>query len=121
MKDASVSPIVSGAPYSRKRTVPRYIFVAVARITDSSTQTCILGRLSELSRKGCFVDTINPLPVGTPLQIVISRDQGSFATNGRVIYVQDAIGMGVGFHVPAPDQLKILDGWLANRPPSEKL
>jgi hypothetical protein len=108
-----VSPPDLGAPYSIQRTVPRYTFVAVAEI-QSMTQTCVMGKISEISRKGCYVDTLSPLPVGTSLNVVISRDEGSFATAGNVIYAHKA-GMGVGFLDPTEDQLKMLDAWLAER------
>jgi hypothetical protein len=107
-----------GSTYTSPRTVPRYSFVAVADVTDHATQTCLHGRISELSRKGCYVDTLNPLPLGTQLKVVISRDQGTFASTGKVIYVQATFGMGVAFVDPPADQLKILDSWLANRPPA---
>jgi hypothetical protein len=121
MEDSSISTSGAGASFRPARTVPRYTFVAVAEITDATSQTCVVGRIAELSRKGCFVDTMNPLPLGTALKMVISRDQGTFATNGKVIYVQEAIGMGVAFIDPAPEKLKILDSWLADRPSGDLL
>jgi PilZ domain len=101
------------------RTVPRYTFVAVAEIVEIESKVCIVGRVSEISRKGCYVDTLNPLPLGTSLSVVISRDQGNFATRGKVIYVHEGIGMGVAFLDLSHDQLKILDGWLAELPVPE--
>ena len=114
MEDSSVSRASVAAPYSTPRTVPRYTFVAVAELTDTASQTCVVGKIAELSRKGCFVDTVNPLPLGTLLKLVVSRDQGTFATNGKVIYVRESIGMGVAFVDPSPEKLKILDVWLSN-------
>jgi hypothetical protein len=112
--DSSVSPSSVATQYSSARTVPRYTFVAVAEVTDTASQTCVVGKIAELSRKGCFVDTLNPPPVGTPLKLVISRDQATFATNGKVIYVREGSGMGVAFVDPAPEKLKVLDAWLAD-------
>jgi hypothetical protein len=43
----------------------------------------------------------------------VVRDQGTFSTKGKVIYAQDAMGMGVAFLDIAEDQLKTLDAWLA--------
>jgi hypothetical protein len=80
-----------------------------------------MGRINEISRKGCYVDTLNPFPVGTVLNIVISRDQGSFATKGNVIYAHQGIGMGVAFLDPTDEQFKILDSWLAERPVTDTL
>jgi len=82
---------------------------------QTATQTCIVGRVKEISRRGCYVDILNALPVGTFLKVVISRDEGSFATAGKVIYAHEG-GMGVAFLDPTEDQLKILDTWFAERP-----
>jgi hypothetical protein len=110
------SPVSSsdlGASYSSQRTVPRYTFVAVTEIIESTSQACILAKTSKISCKGCYVDTLNPLPVGTFLNMVISRGEGSFATKGKVIYVHEGVGMGVVFLDPTGDQLNILRSWLA--------
>jgi PilZ domain len=99
--------------YREKREVPRFTFIASVVITELTTQTRISGRISEISRKGCYVDVLNTLPVGTPIHITISRDSGTFATLSKVIYVQEGMGMGVAYDATAPDQLQILDSWLA--------
>ena len=101
------------SPYGTPRTVPRYIFVAVAAILEGTTQKCTTGSIKEISRNGCYVDTVSLFPVGTLLKVVISRDEGSFATNGKVIYARDERGMGVSFVDPPADQLKVLDNWRA--------
>jgi PilZ domain len=99
--------------YSDRRSVPRYSFIAAVEIVEPASSMRMAGRISEISRKGCYVDILNTLPTGTPVQLRISRDQGAFVTQGRIIYTQDGMGMGVAFvDVPA-DQLKILDSWLA--------
>ncbi len=121
MEHFPVSSSDSGSAYRSQRTVPRYSFVAVAEIIEAATQTCVMGRINEISSKGCYVDTLNPFPLGTVLNIVISRDQGSFATRGNVIYTHEGIGMGVAFLDPTDDQLKILDSWLAERPVTDAL
>ena len=75
-------------PHDDQRIAPRYASVAAAQIIETSSKTCVAGRVSEISRKGCYIDTLNPLPANTLLSMVISRDQGTFATKGKVIYVQ---------------------------------
>ena len=76
-------------------------------------QVCILAKTSKISSKGCYVDTQNPLPVGTFLNMVISHGEGSFATKGKVIYVHEGVGMGIVFPDSTGDQLNILRSWLA--------
>jgi hypothetical protein len=53
------------------------------------------------------------LPEGTGLDVRISRDQGVFETKGKIVYVQHGMGMGVTFVNTPPEQLQLLDTWLA--------
>lgn len=110
---ASSDPFVSQARYAEKRSVPRYSLIATVEILEAASEMRLSGRLSEISRKGCYVDVLNTLPAGTIVQLRVSRDQGTFVTAGKIIYVQAGMGMGVAFVDPAADQLKILDAWLA--------
>lgn len=103
----------SGEPYREQRAVPRYMFIATVDIKEPISEMHISGRISELSRKGCYVDILNTLPVGTNITLKVTRDQGDFAAQGRIIYVQERMGMGVAFLEVSTDQLEILDSWLA--------
>lgn len=103
----------TGPPYREKREVPRFVFIATVDIMESISDMHLSGRISELSRKGCYVDILNTLPVGTPINLRVTRDQGTFSAPGRVIYVEEGMGMGVVFLDPATDQLAVLDSWLA--------
>jgi len=94
------------------RKVPRYTFAATTEITDSSAVR-IFGRVAEISRKGCYVDLPNTLPVGSLRKIQIFRNSGSFVTKGKIIYAHERIGVGVAFVDPPPEQLKVLDFWLS--------
>jgi hypothetical protein len=107
------SPSDPATSYSKRRMVPRYSFIATTELTDSASAMQLSGRVTEISRKGCYVDILNALPVGTSLNVRISRDQGTFVTKGKIIYVHEGIGMGVAFLDPPKDQLQILDSWLA--------
>ncbi|HTZ75134.1 MAG TPA: PilZ domain-containing protein [Candidatus Aquilonibacter sp.] len=103
-----------GGPYAERRAVPRYTFIATAEIIEPATDTHISGRVSEISKFGCYVDLLNTLPKGTPIRVRITTDSGSFECAGKIIYVQENVGMGVGFEGPSPDQEKTLEAWLAN-------
>lgn len=113
MADAGF-PISDVPFYPQQRTVPRYGFVAQVDIIEPISGVRISGRVSEISRKGCFIDILNTLPKETYVRLVISRPHGKFSSQGRVIYVQDRMGMGIAFVDPALDQMRVLDGWLVN-------
>jgi hypothetical protein len=110
-----------GSPYSVQRTVPRYSVLAVAEVLETGGTSCIVGRMTEVSRKGCYVNTPSTLPLNSSLKVIISRDDETFITIGKVIYVHERIGMGIVFVDPADDQMGILNSWLASAPPSEEL
>ena len=99
--------------YAVQRTIRRYSVLAVAELVETASTLCIVVKMIEVSRKGCYINTTTTLPVNTVLKVVISRDGQSFVTNGKVIYVHEEIGMGVLFVDSAEEQLEILDSWLA--------
>ena len=109
----SGTPVNPGGPYREHREVPRFTLIASIELREPESDTRIAGRISEISRKGCYVDVLVTLPEGTGLDVRISRDQGVFETKGKIVYVQSGMGMGVTFVDPAPEQLKLLDSWLA--------
>jgi hypothetical protein len=97
------------------------MFTASVDLTDAANAMHISGRVAEISRKGCYVDLLNAPPPGTLLKVLIYRDAGTFETNGKIVYIHERIGMGVAFLDTAEDQLKILDSWLAELPPSSAI
>jgi hypothetical protein len=113
MGETSDLPIDAGEPYREKRTVPRYSFIAHVEVIEPASDTHIAGRVSEISRKGCYIDVMIILPPGTLIQLKVLRDKGTFSTKGKIIYAQDSMGMGVAFLEIADNELKTLDCWLA--------
>jgi hypothetical protein len=73
-----------------------------------------MARTSDVSRTGCYVDSLNPLPRGSQVRLRLQREQENFETDARVVYVSPGLGMGLMFppEVQA-NQLVILDRWLA--------
>jgi hypothetical protein len=96
-----------------QRSVKRCPLVASAEITDIGSGTKLTARTSELSMGGCYIDTLNPFPEGTLIQLRILRDNGVFETKGKVAYSHERLGMGVAFTELALNQRSILESWLA--------
>ncbi len=98
---------------SQVRRCPRYPFYASAEIVEQRTQTRMATRTSELSRYGCYLDMLNPLPLGTAVKIQILCNEQTFGATGRVIYSQRNMGMGVAFdEMEAPEE-QTLTKWLS--------
>lgn len=113
MGDSSGSPIDAGNSHREQRSVPRYILIAQADIVEPVSGVHIAGRISEISRKGCYVDLLNSLPVQTMVEVHVTRDQGAFTSPGRIIYVQEGMGIGIEFLATPHHECQTLDSWLA--------
>jgi hypothetical protein len=98
---------------SEKRRTPRYIFFAAAELMEEKSDIRVASRLSELSLHGCYLDMMNPFPVGTSILLKIWTDENTvFQTDAQVIYSQPNIGAGVQFVRVEPKYLAVLERWL---------
>ena len=97
---------------AEKRSCPRYPFSPAVEAFDILADIRIKGRLADISRNGCYVDTINPFAKDAPVTLTISRDNQSFKTQAKVVYSKMGMGMGLLFTTAEPDQLRVLGSWL---------
>jgi hypothetical protein len=97
----------------KRRSVRRCPFVASVEATEAHSGARLSARTSELGLGGCYIDTLNPFPVGTVVQLRILRDSGVLETQAKVVYVHPSFGMGLAFIEVATDQRSVLEGWLA--------
>jgi hypothetical protein len=105
-------PPPAPAELVEKRSCPRYPFSPAVEALDLEADTRIMGRLSDISRNGCYVDTINPFAKDAPVTLTISRDNQSFKTQAKVVYSKMGMGMGLLFTTAEPEQLRVLGSWL---------
>jgi len=107
------------APYgedsqpTNQRSVRRCPLVASAEVTELGSETKLSVRTSELGLGGCYIDTLNPFPEGTLVQLRLLRDNGVFETKAKVVYSHPGFGMGLAFIEVTPNQRAILESWLA--------
>ena len=81
---------------------PRFSFVAEAEVTWPADQTRVVARVSELSARGCYVDTVYPFPMDTELHFLIRYGCSTCEMPGKVIYSHSGFGMGVVFGKMSP-------------------
>jgi len=106
----------SGMPnaITDRRAAPRYTLILLAEVTDVVSSTKFTARTSDLSRTGCYLDMLNPLPRGTKIQIRLQREKETLELPGTVIYVSPGLGIGVAFAENlSENQTAVLDRWLA--------
>jgi len=97
---------------SERRGLPRYPFFAPAELTELASGARIDGSTSDLGFNGCFLDTINPLPVGTIVNIQITYQGQVFAAGGAVTHSHAGTGMGVNFIALESGCASLLESWL---------
>jgi len=95
-----------------RRSFPRYPVSSAVDAVDIDGDCRTTGRLSDISRNGCYVDTISPFEVGAALTLTIIRDKRSIKTRAKVVYCQIGMGMGLSFTTTEPDQVLLLLSWL---------
>jgi len=95
-----------------KRRVPRYTFIASAELIEEKTDVRIASRVSELSLYGCYLDMMNPFPVGTLVLVKISAGDAFFQAKSKIIYSQPNMGAGVAFLETEPQYQPVLERWL---------
>ena len=102
----------AGATAEERRAAERYPFSASAELVHLEVNARLNVRVSDLGPRGCYLDTINPFPVGANVKIRIVKGNLSFAAQGRVLYSAPGMGMGVEFTAIEPDRSHVLEEWL---------
>jgi hypothetical protein len=96
-----------------RRDTPRYALILAAEVVEISTGATLTARSSDVSRSGCYIDTLNPVPVGSQVQVQLRRATEVFEAAARVVYVCPGLGMGLNWGSSVmPDKLALLDRWL---------
>ena len=97
-----------------RRSADRVPLILVAEVTEVDSGARLSARTSDVSRTGCYIDTLNPTPSGTVVRVKLSRDGEELDLLARIVYVSPRLGMGVRFDESiTPAQLAILDRWIA--------
>lgn len=97
---------------SERRRTPRYTFIASAELIEEASDVRIATRVSELSLYGCYLDMMNPFPVGTLVLVKISVGDAFFEAKSKIVYSQPNMGAGVVFLVTEAQYQPVLERWL---------
>lgn len=114
---------MADGPYAVKRTNPRFSFFADAEVTLRDG-TGVRAQVAELSSRGCYIDTLEPIPSHTRFHLRISDGISTCELGGKVIYLHSGggfgiFGMGVVFEEMGAEQQSAIEAWLrglAGRP-----
>jgi hypothetical protein len=105
------------SPAERRRT-ERFPFSAAVDLTEAQTGAKVSGRTSDLGLGGCYIDTLNPFPMGTEVKVRILKGNESFEAQARVTFSQIGMGMGVAFTAAQPSQVRTFQKWMQEISPT---
>jgi len=95
-----------------RRVATRSPFIAPVELIDMRTGSLIEARMSDLSLRGCYIDTLNPLPQGAAVRLQIRRNEEVFDALAHVSSAHAGSGMGLVFSDITLAQGALLRSWL---------
>jgi PilZ domain-containing protein len=97
---------------AERRDARRYAFICPAELIDLSGSARISARTADLSLHGCYIDTLNPFPLGTRVRLQLTKSGQSLEFRAEVTSCHMGSGMGVNFEPLTPAQTDIVVSWL---------
>jgi hypothetical protein len=91
----------------------RFSFSAAAEIApESAPNATVAVRATELSLRGCYVESSSPFAVGAAVLVKIFHADQYFEAKGTVLYIKPASGMGLVFRDIKPYCQGVLQKWI---------
>jgi PilZ domain-containing protein len=112
MSDEFASSKGQEAAAAERREAQRYPFICPAELMELGGSMRISARTSDLSLHGCYIDTLNPFPKETRVQLQLTKNDQHLELQARVTACHMGSGMGLMFEQLTPEQSLIIAGWL---------
>ena len=97
---------------AERREARRYPFVCPAELIDIAGSTRISARTTDISLHGCYVDTLNPFPVGTRVRLQLTKNNECVEFRAKVTSCHMGSGMGLLFDRLTSAQKKTVASWM---------
>ena len=95
-----------------RRLHKRHPFSATAEVVDTGSGARLSTRAADLNKGGCYLDMMNPLPVGSNVRIRITMDGAELRCTAVVRDSQPGMGMGVAFTDLNDSRKALIDSWI---------
>jgi PilZ domain len=106
------APAAASIAPNNRRCGTRSPFIAPIEMVEMRTGSSIQARTSDLSLQGCYVDTLNPLPIGAAVRLQIHRAGMTLDVLANVSSRHAGSGMGLVFGEISETQRAVVEGWL---------
>jgi hypothetical protein len=93
-----------------RRNSLRHAMVLAVEVIELPRRAKLSARTSDISRTGCYVDTLNPIPQGSRARIRFTHHQEEFEAMGSVVYVSQGLGMALNSQKSHPNNRR---GWIS--------
>ena len=98
-----------------RRKHPRYpVSGGGAEIRQQGVDSRIWARLTDISRGGCYLETMSPLPVLTYINLTLTLEEQHVHAKGQVVVAHPHFGMGVQFLDLSDKDRPVLEAWIAD-------
>lgn len=82
---------------------PRYPCDGAAEIFQNG-RCCGWGKLNDISRGGCYLETVYPMLAGTEARLRITIAGSVLEVDARVVWTTPQVGMGMYFVIDSPQE-----------------
>jgi hypothetical protein len=97
---------------NQRRRTPRIAFVAAAELCDKKRGGQLTAQVGELSAYGCYVGTLNTLPIANTVLLKFFARSECFEAMAKVIYTHRNCGMELIFQELSLQSGNLLRQWL---------
>lgn len=80
-----------------QRKHPRYSCNVGVEVRVADSKTGYWGTLADICLGGCYVSTFSPLPLETPVVLVVKSKNLEISIAGKVVTFHPGVGMGIQF------------------------
>ncbi len=92
-----VQPTTPAAIKHDRRLHPRYALQVQVELREEGADVPMRLETTDLSRGGCYVQLLMPLPVGIRIRVTLWLDSCSIVIHGRVVTRHPQFGNGIMF------------------------
>ena len=111
-KPSTVPAVPPPARLSERRTNLRHKVAGIVEVVEAESGQRVKGHLGDLGRSGCYVKTQTPSPIGTAVNVHITRASQSLRASAKAVYSIPGKGMGLLFTALGVEELRVLESWL---------
>lgn len=82
-------------------------------LIDLGSGAQIRGRARDFDRLGCRVSTTTSFSKGTMVMLRVTYGSQKIVVTGKVMHYREDIGMGIVFTSVEPEDLEVIENWMA--------